>query len=78
MDAGESALAAEAVVSRKLAVATGFCWVFFYFLVGVVPTGAFPAPGMTYILASTSFVLLVGLMSWVALRRSVHPVAVRG
>jgi hypothetical protein len=65
-----TALAADAATNRKLAVGFGICWIFFYFLLGLVPLGTFPAPNITYTRSSMSFVLLVGLMGWAAVRKT--------
>ncbi len=62
-------LAVEAKDNRKLAIGFGVCWIFFYFLLGLVPLGTFPAPTITYTLSTISFILLVGLLTWCMLRR---------
>jgi hypothetical protein len=59
----------EAVKNRRVAIATGTCWIFFYFLLGAVPLGSFPAPMITYALASISFILLVVLQGWAVVRK---------
>jgi hypothetical protein len=66
-------LAVEAGENRKLAIGFGVCWIFFYFLLGLVPIGTYPAPIITYTLSTINFILLFGLMVWVMLRRP-HPV----
>jgi hypothetical protein len=63
-------LAVEAGDNRKLAIVFGVCWVFFYFLLGLVPIGTYPAPVITYTLSTINFILLFGLMVWVMLRRT--------
>ena len=71
-----TALAVNASANRKLAVGFGICWIFFYFLLGLVPLGTFPPPGITYTLSTISFLLLVGLLGWVVLRKPNPAVAV--
>jgi alpha-1,2-mannosyltransferase len=66
-------LAVEAGDNRKLAIVFGVCWVFFYFLLGLVPIGNYPAPIITYTLSTINFILLIGLMVWVMLWHP-HPV----
>ena len=63
-------LAIEAGDNRKLAVVFGICWIFFYFLLGLVPIGTYPAAVITYTLSTINFILLFGLMVWVMLRRT--------
>ena len=70
-----TALAADAVSHRKLAIALAVSGAFFYFLVGLVPLGSFPAPKVTFSLATVSFVLLVGIKVWVILRKPEHALA---
>ena len=65
-------LVVEAKNNRKLALGFGICWIFFYFLLGLVPIGSYPAPIITYTLSTISFILLIGLQAWVLLRPS-HP-----
>ncbi len=71
-----TALAVNASANRKIAVGFGICWIFFYFLLGLVPLGTFPPPGITYTLSTINFLLLIGLMGWVALRKPNPAVAV--
>jgi len=63
-------LAVEAEDNRKLTIGFGVCWIFFYFLLGLVPLGAYPVPVITYTLSTINFILLVGLLAWAMLR---HP-----
>ena len=65
-----TALAVEVGNNRKLAIGFGICWIFFYFLLGLVPIGNYPAPAITYTLSTISFILLIGLQAWTVLR---HP-----
>ena len=62
-------LAANAAKNRALAIASGICGLFFYFLIGSVPLGAFSAPMATYSLATLGFALLVGLQGWAVVRK---------
>lgn len=66
-------LPGEAVISRVRTAVTAVCWIFFYFLVGVVPIGTFPAPALTYTLSSLCFILLVVMQGWLVVRRSAVP-----
>ncbi len=62
----------------RLAVLFGICGIFFYFLIGLVPVGGFPAQGITFAFSTLSFVLLVGLMAGSILRKSTaYPVPQR-
>jgi hypothetical protein len=61
-------LAARMGKNRLQAISAGTCWIFFYFLLGLVPLGSFPAPNITYALSTVSFLLLVGLLGWTAWR----------
>ncbi len=65
--------AADAAKNRSSAITHGVCWIFFYFLLGTVPLGSFPAPAITYTLASISFFLLIGLQSWAVVRKQTVP-----
>ncbi len=47
----------------------GVCWIFFYFLIGTVPTGGFPSPAITYGLSTLGFSLLVCVQGWILVRR---------
>jgi len=62
-------LAAEMRGRRWLSVSLGICWVFLFFLPGVVPLPVFPPPPAMMILSGISVVLMVTLNSWVILRR---------
>ncbi len=63
-------LAVGGTVPRIRAIIYGICGVFFYFLLGVIPTRIISAPMVVFSLSSISFVLLVALQGWVLMRRS--------
>jgi hypothetical protein len=62
-------LAAEMPGRRRLSVALGICWVFLFFLPGVLPLPVFPPPPAMMFLSGIGVVLMVALNTWVILRR---------
>jgi hypothetical protein len=62
-------LAAEMRGRRWLSVSLGICWIFLFFLPGVVPLPVFPPPPAMMVLSGLGVVLMVALNSWVILRR---------
>jgi hypothetical protein len=66
-------LAAEMRGRQQLSVFLGTCWVFLFFLPGVVPLPVFPPPSAMMILSGLGVVLMIALNSWVVLRRPSEP-----
>lgn len=62
-------MAAEMPGRRRPSVSLGICWVFLFFLPGVVPLPVFSPPPLMMILSGLGVVRMVALNSWVILRR---------
>lgn len=64
-----TALIADFNGSRRSTVLLGACGILSYFLLGVVPIGQGLSPTISYVLASTSFILLIAMKGWAVIRK---------